>query len=372
MYSEEVLRFKKEDLKEFVIKYFKKLGVAEDDAAIVAEVMLEADLRGIPSHGLIRINMYYGIRLENGYMDPKASYKVISESETTSLIDGGNGLGHIVSVFAMNKAIEKAKISNLAISVVKNSDHYGIAAYYSMMALKHNMIGISLSNSQPLVAPTYGKNPILGTNPISIACPSYREYPFVLDMATSVVPSGKIQVYEKLKQKLPYGWGINNEGVVTREPDDIKSGGSGALLPLGGDDITSGYKGFGLALAVDILCAVLSGASVLNEVGFPDKPKHCDVSHFFMAINIEAFRPVIDFKKQMDHVITILKSSPKAKGKERIYIAGEKEFENVEKNKKLGIPLMTKVVDDLKKDGDRIGVPFNARPVMKDLCSWYQ
>jgi len=372
MYTEEVLRFKKEELKEFVIEYFKKLGVPEDHSSIVADVMLEADLRGIPSHGLMRINMYYGVRLENGYMDPKTSYKVISESDTTSLIDGGNGLGHVVSVFAMNRAIEKAKKSNVGISVVKNSDHYGIAAYYSMMALQHNMIGISLSNSQPLVAPTYGKTPILGTNPISIACPSYEAYPFVLDMATSVVPSGKIQVYEKLKQKLPYGWGINNEGVMTQEPEDIKSGGCGALLPLGGDDITSGYKGYGLALAVDILCAVLSGASVLSEVGFPDKPKHCDVSHFFMAINIEAFRPVIDFKKQMDHLVEILKNSPKAKGKDRIYIAGEKEFENAEKNKTLGIPLMMKVLNDLKKDGDRVGVPFTAKPVMKDICSWYQ
>ena len=366
MYTEEVLRFKKDDLKDFVVRYFKKLGVPEDHAAIVADVMLEADLRGIPSHGLIRINMYYGIRLENGYMDPKTSYRVISESETTSLIDGGNGLGHVVSVFAMKKAIEKAKKSNIAVSVVKNSDHYGIAAYYAMMALPHDMIGISLTNSQPLVAPTYGKTPMFGTNPISIACPSYKAYPFVLDMATSVVPSGKIQVYEKLGLKLPYGWGINDEGLITDDPKDIKSGGSGALLPLGGDDITAGYKGYGLAIAVDILCAVLSGASILNEVGFPDKPKHCNVSHFFMAINIEAFRPVVDFKKQMDHLVALLKNSPKAKGKDRIYIAGEKEFENAEKNKKYGIPIFEKVVKDLKKDGERLGVPFTAVPLSKD------
>ncbi len=363
MQVDKILRFKKEDLKEFVVKYFEKLDVPVKHAGILADVLIEADIRGVASHGLIRIKQYYGNRLEKGYMDKTTPYKVISETDTTYLIDGGNGLGHVVSYFAMNKVIEKAKKSNVAIAVVKRSDHYGIAGYYSMMALPHDMIGISLTNAQSLIAPTYGTAAMLGSNPISVACPSYKEYPFVLDMATCVVSSGKIKVYDKLGLKLPHGWIIDKDGNDSEDPNDLKDRVAGSILPLGGHDITSGYKGYGLAALVDIFCAILSGASVLTEVGYPDEDKVCDVSHFFMAINIEAFRPVIDFKKQMDHFIQSLRNSPKIKGKERIYVAGEKEFENAEYNNKYGVPVIERVVEDLKADGKRTGVPFNLKPL---------
>ena len=360
---EDFLRFKKEDLLNYSVRYMEKLGIPEDDAKIVADVLIEADLRGVDSHGLIRIYSYYGLRLEKKFMNPLTKSKIITETDTTVLYDGGNGLGQVVSYQAMSRCIEKAKKLNLSIAVVKNSNHYGIAAYYSMMALKHDMIGISLTNSQPLVAPTYGRTAVIGTNPISIAAPSYNEYPFVLDMATSVVPIGRIKVYEEKAEKIPMGWGIDDFGNVTDDPKEVQSGGPGALMPLGGTDIMRGYKGYGLAIMVEILCAALSGASHLTNVGFPHEPKISDVSHFFMAINIEAFRPVIDFKKQMDDMINLLKNSPKVAGHDRIYVAGEKEFETAKHNERYGIPILNKVVEELKERGEKLGVPFNLKPV---------
>jgi len=361
---EKVLRFRKKDLTNYTINFLKKLGVPIEDAKIAADVLVTADVRGIDSHGLIRLNTYYGKRLAKKYINPLTPIKVISETDTTILIDGGNGLGQVASFKAMQRCIGKAKKSNVAITTVRHSNHYGIAGYYSMMALKEDMIGISLTNSQALVAPTYGRTPVLGTNPISIAVPSYNQYPYILDMATSTVPIGRIKVYEKNNEKIPPGWGIDDSGEVTDDPKKIQSGGPGALLPLGGTDIMRGYKGYGLALMVDILCGTLSGGANLTEVGFPhDLSKESNVSHFFMAIKIDAFRPLIDFKKQMDKLVKILKNSPKAKGQDKIYIAGEKEFETAKYNEKHGVPILANVIEDIKKYGANISVPFNIKPI---------
>jgi LDH2 family malate/lactate/ureidoglycolate dehydrogenase len=360
---EDIPRFKKEDLTNYATEYMVKLGVPEEDARTVADVLIEADIRGVDSHGIIRIYSYYGIRLEKKYMNPVTEKKVLTETDTTLLYDGENGLGQVVSCEAMKKCIEKAKKSNIAIATVKNSNHYGIAGYYSMMALEHDMIGISLTNSQPLVAPTYGKTAVFGTNPISFAAPSEREYPFVLDMATSVVPIGRVKVYEKKGKKIPRGWGIDIDGNITEDPKKIQSGGPGAVMPLGGTNIMRGYKGYGLAIMVEILCAALSGASHLTNVGFPHEPKVCDVSHFFMAININAFRPVIDFKKQIDDIVKTLRGSPKAEGQDRIYIAGEKEFETADYNREHGVPVIQPVVDELMQNGRRLGIPFELKPI---------
>jgi len=363
----EILRFKKEDLLSYVVSYMSKLGVPEEDAKIVGDVLLSADIRGVDSHGLIRITSYYGNRLRNKLINPLTPTKIISETETTALIDGGNGCGQVASYKSMKIAIEKAKKSNVGIVTVKHSDHYGIAAYYAMMALKEDMIGVSMTNSQPLVAPTYGKSAVLGTNPIAVAVPSYKEYPYVLDMATSTVPIGRVKVYEKEGRKLPLGWAIDSDGNITDDPKKCQSGYIGALMPLGGSDIMRGYKGYGLALLVDIFCGVLSGSSNLTEIGFPHEQRDADVGHFFMAININAFRPVIDFKKQMDHVIKMLKDAPKAPDHDRIYIAGEKEFDNEKYNLEHGVPIIAPVIEDLKNDGEKMGVPFNIKPISKEV-----
>ena len=192
----------------------EKLGVPPEDAAIVGEILIEADLRGVSSHGLIRLTTYYGNRLKKGYMNPMTPTKVINETDTTISFDGGNGLGQVNSYRAMRVCIEMTKKSNIAVATVKNSNHYGIAAYYAMMALEHDMIGISLTNSQPLAALTYGKSAVLGTNPISVAAPSYNKYPYVLDMATSVVAIGRIKVFEKKGEKIPMGWGLMMTGML--------------------------------------------------------------------------------------------------------------------------------------------------------------
>ncbi len=359
----ETLRFKKEDLLAYVVKYMDKLGVPQEDAEIVGDVLLSADIRGTDSHGLIRLSTYYGSRLKGGYINPLTPISIISETDTTALIDGGNGCGQVASYKAMKICIEKAKKANVSVVTVNHSDHYGIAAYYAMMALEEDMIGISMTNSQPLVACTYGKSAILGTNPIAVAAPSYKEYPYVLDMATSTVPIGRVRVFDKKGEKLPLGWAIDDDGELTDDPAKVKAGGPGALTALGGTEIMKSYKGYGLALLVEILCATLAGGLNLTEVGFPHEPREAGTSHFFMAININAFRPVIDFKKQMDHMIQMLKDSPKVSGQDRIYIAGEKEFDNAKYNEENGVPVIAPVIEDLKNDGQKMGIPFDLQPV---------
>lgn len=356
---ETTLRFRRDDLLDWVIRYMTKLGVPADDAKIVGNVLICADIRGVESHGLHRLGSYYGNRISKGWINPLTPFEILNETGTTALIDGGNGCGQVVSHKAMKLAIEKAKTSGIGAVTVKNSNHFGIAGYYSMMAMKRGMIGIALTNSQPLVAPTYGCTAVLGTNPIAVAAPSGKAYPYLLDMATSAVAYGKIQVYEKKNEHIPIGWGIDSTGQPTNDPSKIKPGGQGALLPLGGMEITAGYKGYGLALLVEILCSVLSGGNFLTRVGGPGKPEPTGVSHFFMAVNIEAFRPLVDFQQSMDEMIELLKKSPLAVGRDEILVAGEKEFQYAEFNEIHGVPLIKPIVDDLVRDGEKIGVPFD-------------
>lgn len=353
-----IKRYKKEALMDFVVQYLTRLSVPADDARIVGKVLITADLRGIDSHGLHRLGSYYGNRISKKLMNPNTPFQVISETPTTALVDGGNGLGQVVSHKVMNLCIEKARQAGISAITVNNSNHYGIAGYYAMMALEHDMIGISMTNSQPFVSPTYGKSPVMGTNPISIAVPAGKKYPYVLDMATSAVAFGKIQIYNKKNEKLPDGWGIDSEGQPTNDPANIKAGGIGALLPLGGLDITSGYKGYDLAVMVDILSAVLSGGNHLTNVKGPGNPGPTGVSHFFMAIDIGAFRPLEDFKAQMDDMIGMLHAAPRAAGQDRIFIAGEKEYELEEKNKQQGVPLLEQIVDDLQNEARQVDIVF--------------
>lgn len=360
---EKTLRFRKEDLLDYVVQYMGALQVSEEDARIIGDVLIEADCRGTATHGLIRLSSYYGHRLKHGYMDPASPMETVQETDTTALIDGGNGCGQVVSFHAMNRCIEKAKRSGLSMVTVRRSNHFGIAAYYAMMALKHDMIGICLTNSQPLTAATHGKTAVLGTNPIAAAVPTEHEFPYVLDMATSTVPIGKIKLHEKQGIPIPFGWAVDDQGEVTDDPLQVQSGGPGALMPLGGTEEMRGYKGYGLALLVDILCGVLSGGKVLTDVGFPHEPKESGVCHAFMAVSIDAFRPFIDFTRQMDRTIRMLKSAPKAAGQDQIFIAGEKEYLAYQENTAAGVPLIEPVVEEIRTAGEEAGVPFRLRPV---------
>ncbi len=351
--------YRAEDLKDYAVRFFTHHNVSEQDARIAAEILISADLRGVDSHGIIRLDTYYGSRLRAGLIDPTTPLTVLRETPTTLALDAGTGLGQVAGFQAMQRCIAKAQESGLAMVTVRNSNHYGIAGYYAMMALPYDMIGISFTNSQPLVAPTYGRTAVLGTNPIAVAAPAGRNRPYVLDMATSIVPIGRITVYSKANKPIPEGWGVNKEGNITTDPNAVLIG--GALLALGGSDIMRGYKGYGLSLLVDIFSGVLSGSAFSTHVGSKTAPSN--VGHFFGAVRVDAFRDVADFKRDMDQLLEELKNAPKAEGHDRIYIHGEKEFELADRYAQEGVPVMEEVVKGLKEVGDKVGLPFDLEPL---------
>lgn len=352
-------RFRSEDLKEYIGRFLTHFDVPREDASIVGDALITADLRGVHSHGIGRLHTYYGDRLRAGLINPQTQLRLIRETQIVTVFDAQNGLGQVAGFRAMKACIKKAADTGVSIATVRNSNHFGIAGYYAMMALEHDMIGISLTNSQPLIAPTYGNGRILGTNPIAVAVPAGEEKPYVLDMATSVVPMGKISFYQEKEEAVPLGWGMDGAGAPTRDPHVIHDG--GCLFPLGGTDVMRGYKGYGLALLVDILSGVLAGAAYGTNIGSPGSVEGppVDIGHFFMAIDVNAFQPVARFKTNMDMLIEQLKAAPKALGHDRIFIHGEKEFERMEDYRDNGIPLIEAVVRSLRGKGEEVGVPFN-------------
>lgn len=359
------IRVHAQPLIDFCVRVFEKLDVPPEDARITAEVLVLADLRGIGSHGVARLRRYVE-GLKNGIMVPVPDVKTITETPATALIDAGAGLGQPVSHRAMQKAIQKALDVGAGFVTVRNSNHYGIAGYYAMMALEHDCIGISMTNADVLVVPTFGRDAVLGTNPIAVAAPAGKERPFVLDMATSTVPRGKLEVYDRLEKPMPLGWATDERGIATpdahRVLENFKKRAGGGLLPLGGEgELLSGHKGYGLALWVDVFCAVLSGAAYANLVypKTPDgKPLPANLGHFFGAWRVDGFRPPDEFKAAMDDLQQRLKAVPKAEGQTRIYIHGEKEYEKTEEYQRDGIPLNPKVVADLQAIAQEVGVEY--------------
>ncbi len=347
-------------LSAFCEQVLMKLGVPPTDAKVTTEVLVLADLRGIDSHGVARLQRYVS-GLQEGYMKPTDHSTIVRETKATALIDGGQSLGQVVGKRGMELAIKKAKETAVGLVTVRNSNHYGIAAYYSLMALEHDFIGMSMTNAAPLVVPTFGRTSVLGTNPISLTAPTMNEKPFVLDMATSTVPRGKVEVYNRLGKPMPHGWAVDESGKSSTDPAKVLNALAkrlgGGLLPLGGEgEEFSGYKGYGLALLVDVLCGVLPGAATGLQV-YADEKKP-DVGHFFMAIDPAAFRPLEGFKRDMDRLARELKDSPKAEGQLRIYVAGEKSYARMEKYRKEGIPLAPRVVENLKQIGTQLKVPW--------------
>jgi L-2-hydroxycarboxylate dehydrogenase (NAD+) len=359
-------RIQAEALKGFCARLFQRLDVPLEDAHIVADVLVAADLRGVDSHGVARLRRYVeGLR--SGVMVARPTTKVITETPTTALIDAGAGLGQPVSYQAMRRTIEMAKQYGSGFVTVRNSNHYGIAGYYAMMALDEACIGVSMTNADLLVVPTFGRNALLGTNPIAVAAPAGEQRGFVLDMATSTVPRGKLEVYDRLEKAMPLSWATDERGVATdnagRVLANLKNRAGGGLLPLGGEgELLSGHKGYGLAVLVDVFCAVLSGAAYADLV-YPKsadgRPLPANLGHFFGAWRIEAFRPVAEFKAAMDDLQRRLKGSPKAEGQNRIYIHGEKEYENTERNLKEGLALNPKVNADLRALAAELKVDYD-------------
>ena len=353
---------KAESLKSFCIKVLRKLNVPLEDAEITADVIVSADLKGIESHGIARLNRYVK-RLANGWIKPESKITILKETPITLLIDAENSLGQVAAYKAMKLCINKAEKNYLGVAVVKNSNHFGIAGYYAMMALEKDMIGVCMSNASPLVLPTFSIEPMLGTNPIAIAVPKKYEPPLVLDMATSTVSMGKIELYKRLNKLLPAVWAINEKGEVEFNPEKVincayklKRGG---LLPLGGLAETSGYKGYGLALIIDVLTGVLSGAAYGPYVGEPNDSKPSNIGHFLAAININAFMDINEFKERVNDLISMIKKASKAEGYDRIYIPGEKEWEIEKQRRRNGVPISMEILENLENLAKKFNIEFS-------------
>jgi L-2-hydroxycarboxylate dehydrogenase (NAD+) len=364
--AEDAVIVRAEPLGSFCQRAFQAVGVPPDAAKITSDVLVAANLRGIDSHGVARLRRYVD-GLRRRVMCPQPDIKILHETPLTALIDGGGGLGQPIGVRAMRLAIAKAETHGVGLVAVRNSNHYGIAGYYATMALEHDLIGLSLTNSGCYVVPTFGREAIIGTNPISVAVPSGRERPFVLDMSTAVITLGTLEVSDRRGQALLPGWAIDAQGQATISAAEVlhnlanRTG--GGIMPLGGmGEEHGGHKGYGLAMLVDILCGVLPGAGYLDHIYLKDENGHplpANVGHFFGALRIDAFRPLADFQATMDAFIQRVKSSAKAEAQSRIFIHGEKEFEMAESRRQEGIPLGPKVVASLREIADELGMEFD-------------
>ncbi len=354
--------FTYQHLHQFALSIFRKIGCKEEEATLATSVLLQADLRGIDSHGIARLSGY--VRLwEAKRINATPTIRIVHESPSTAVVDGDRGLGLVVSPYAMQVAIEKANVAGTGWVAVKNSNHFGIAGYHAMMALEHDMIGIAMTNASPLVAPTFSVERLLGTNPIAIAIPAATEPPFVADFATTTAANGKLEILQRKNEQAPVGWIQNKEGQPATDPNETRHG--GALLPLGSDREHGSHKGYCLGAWVDIFSAVLSGANYgpwappfVAFLNPPDDPVGEGIGHFFGAMRIDAFRPAEEFKKHMDQWITRFRSATPAPGYDKVLIPGDPEREMEAQRKTVGIPLNEKVVDDLNQLATKFGVIF--------------
>ncbi len=348
------------ELWQFAHSVFKKMNCSKDQARLATDVLLSADLRGIDSHGIARLSGY--VRLwEVKRINSSPNIKIVHETPSTAVVDGDGGLGLVVAPKAMEIAIQKANQVGTGWVAVKNSNHFGIAGYHAMMALKHDMIGMSMTNASPLVAPTFSIERLLGTNPICVAIPAGEQPAFVADFATTTAANGKLEILQRKNQEAPEGWIQKKDGSISTNPNELKDG--GALLPLGGDREHGSHKGFCLGAWVDIFSAVLSGANygpwVPPFVSFlapPADPVGDGIGHFFGAMRVDAFRPADDFKKHMDNWITRFRSAKTVEGISHLVIPGDPERESELIRRTDGIPLNAKVVEDLKELGLKLGV----------------
>ena len=335
-----------ETMEKFMKDCLMKSGVPESDAQIVSDVLIESDKRGIDSHGIGRLKPIYIDRIDAGILNPKTKIDIVKETETTAVLDGNNGMGHVVSKKAMQIAIDKAKKHGIGMTAVKNSTHYGIAGYYSLMAIQAGMIGITGTNARPSIAPTFGVENMLGTNPLTVGFPTDEEFPFVLDCATSVSQRGKIELYSRAGKKLPEGRVIGRDGKTRTDTDQVLvdlTKGKAALAPIGGiGEENAGYKGFGYATVVEVLSAALQGGAFLKALnGFDSDGKRIPypLGHFFIAIDTQAFLGLDVFKKIAGSIMRELRNSEVAPGAERIYTAGEKEWIAWNYRKEHGCPV---------------------------------
>ncbi len=340
-------------MERFMVDVFKGVGVSDEDAKICADVLITADKRGIDSHGIGRLKTIYYDRIKAGIQYPVTQFELLKDESTTAVVDGHDGMGHVISSKSMKIAIEKAGKVGMGMVAVRNSTHYGIAGYYVLMAVEAGMIGITGTNARPSVEPTFGVETLIGTNPLTFGIPTDEEFPFVIDCATSLTQRGKIEVYDRAGKNLPEGWVIDRSGKTRTDTHQILEDlvrGTAALTPLGGiGEETAGYKGYGYSTVVEILCAALQGGSFLKMLsGRKDSdlvPYH--LGHFFIALNISSFIDLDQFKKTAGEILRTLRNSKKMPGENRIYTAGEKEYISWISRKDKGIPVNKRLQEEM-------------------------
>ena len=350
------------ELKAFVFTVFRAMGCPGAEAKTATEALISADLRGIDSHGVARLSGY--VRLwEAGRIIAEPAIRIIHESPSTAVIDGGSGLGLVVAPYAMQVAIDKARLAGTGWVSVQNSNHFGIAAHHAMMAIDNGMIGIAMTNASALVAPTFSAERLLGTNPICVAIPAGDEPAFVADFATTTAANGKLEILQRKNLEAPTGWIQDEKGNPVTDAHALKNG--GALVPLGGDREHGSHKGYALGAIVDIFSAVLSGANYgpwvppfPAYVPMPENQPGRGLGHFFGAMRIDAFRTEEDFRKNMDQWIRRFRSSKPVEGQSRVLIPGDPERDMEAIRLKDGIPLLPAVWEDLRRTGLKFNIKF--------------
>lgn len=360
--SDDIVYVPAEVLQGFVEQVFVALGTPPDDAHICAEVLVASDLRGIESHGVGRLKVYCE-RIRAGVQRVKTEMQIVRETETTAVVDGHHGMGAVIAFRSMRLAMDKARQYGLGAVAVRNSTHFGIAGYYALMAAREGMMGLAVTNARPVIAPTFGAEPMLGTNPIAFAAPSDVGLPFCFDAATSTVSRGKIEVLARAEQPTPEGWAVGATGQPVTDSRQILRGlatGEAMLLPLGGaGEATGGYKGFDLATEVEILCASLCGGAFMKDLlGFaPDGSRRpYMLGHFFLAIDIEHFIPLDVSRRVTGQIMRALQDARQAPGQERIYVAGEKEHENEKRIRQQGVPVNPNLRRELQTMRDELNI----------------
>ena len=350
----------------FLVDAFKGYGVPEEDAKICADVLLESDRRGIESHGCNRFKPIYIDRILNGTLKPVTEIEILKETPTTVVMDAHDGMGMVASHKMMEMLIEKAKVYGMAGGAIRNSTHYGIAGYWTTMASKEGLIGVTGTNARPSIAPTFGVENMMGTNPMTFSFPTDEEFPFCLDCATSIVQRGKIEYYARNGKPTPAGMVVAEDGSAMTDSEEILKAlvdGTAALAPLGGiGDEMCGYKGYGYAAVVEILSAALAGGpfmKALTGVSEDGKPQMYHLGHFFFVMNPDFFMGLDTFKKTAGDICRALRASKKAPGQERIYTAGEKEWLAWCERKDKGVPVGEAVQKEILKVRDELKLPYH-------------
>ncbi len=346
-------------LNRFCQDVFEKFGFTKDESTIIKDVLLTSDLFGIESHGMQRMVRYHK-GIEKGTIHLDAKPEVVFETPVSAVIDGHNGMGQLIGHFAMEKAIEKAKTSGIGIVTVRESNHYGIAGFYAKMASEQGLIGMSCTNSEAIMVPTFGRQAMLGSNPIAVAMPA-DPYPFFFDSSTTVVTRGKLEMYNKMGKPLPEGWALNKDGHASTDAPDVLSNivskNGGGIMPLGGNEEVSGsHKGYGYGMLCEIFSSILSlGVTSAHCCTFPDKTGIC---HGFIAIDPKIFGDAEAIKKHFSEYMEELRQSPKAEGQERIYTHGEKEVAATKKALEEGIPVNDNTMLELADLCDYLKLDF--------------